>query len=130
MLTLPSFEQANIGVEKLRDYILNMDHPQGRHKATVFKSMLSIERRHANVVAEVIRGTLGRALAQKGQADEYGERWATYHEIIGLNGRSAIVTVAWIFKREAPGIPVLISSYIELEQQDKLAKLLSDEQRK
>jgi len=114
----------------LRDYILNMDHPQGRHKAIVFKSMLGIERHHAHVLAEVIRGTLGRALAQRGQVDEFGERWATYHEIIGLNGRPAIVTVAWMFKKEAPGIPVLISLYIEVEQQGKLAKLLSDELQK
>jgi hypothetical protein len=128
--TLPNFDHANIGIEKFRDYILNMDHPQGRHKAIVFKRMLSIERHHADVLAEIIRGTLGRASAQKGQADEYGERWATYHEIIGLNGQSAIVTVAWMFKSDAPDIPVLISSYIELDQQDKLAQLLRNERPK
>jgi hypothetical protein len=130
MPTLPNLHRAVVGVEKLRDYILNMDHPQGRHKAIVFKSMLGIEGHHAHVLAEVIRGTLGRALAQRGQVDEFGERWATYHEIIGLNGQSAILTVAWMFKREDSDIPVLISSYIELEQQGKLAKLLRDERQK
>jgi hypothetical protein len=128
--TLPNLERAVVAVEKLRDYILNMDHPLGRHKAIVFKSMLSIERHHARILAEIIRGTLGRALAKRGQVDEFGERWATYHEIIGLGGQSAIVTVAWMFKTEEPDVPVLVSSYIEVDEQAMLAKLLSDQKQK
>ena len=127
MQTLPNLDRAVVMVEKLRDYVLNMEHPQGRHKAIVFKDLLGVESRHAEAFAEVIRGTLFRAFAQRRHADKFGERWATYHEIVGLNGRPVIVTVAWMFRKEDPDLPVLISSYIEVEQQDKLAKLLADE---
>jgi len=127
--TLPNLDRAVIAVEKLRDYVLNMEHPQGRHKAIVFKDLLGVETGHAEAFAEVIRGTLVRALAQKRHTDNFGERWATYHEIIGLNGRPVFVTVAWMFRKEDPNIPVLISSYIELEQQEKLARLRADEQK-
>ena len=128
--TLPNPELAVIPIEKLRDYVLSPNHPRGEHKATVFKTILGIERQHASVLAEIIRSTLDRALAQKKEANEFGEQWATYHEIIGLNGRAAIVTVAWMFKRGAPDTPVLISSYVELGQQEKLSMMLATEQQK
>jgi hypothetical protein len=48
----------------------------------------------------------------------------TYHEIVGLNLQAAIVTVAWIFKTEEPDTPLLVSCYIDTEQQEELAQLL------
>jgi hypothetical protein len=101
-----------------------MEHPQGRHKARVFKAVLGIENKHTDALAELIRGTLPHALAQKGKSDEYGNRWVTYHEIVGLNLQAAIVTVAWIFKTEEPDTPLLVSCYIDTEQQEELAQLL------
>jgi hypothetical protein len=43
--------------EKLENYVLKSKHPDGRHKARVFQSALEIERRHANVLAELIHKT-------------------------------------------------------------------------
>lgn len=124
MQLLRNLEQAVIRIEKLRDYVLNMEHPEGRHKATAFKEVLGIERRHAEVLAELLRSTLPSAAAQPGRSDERGDRWTTYHRILGLNGRSAVVTVGWIFKKERSEVPQLISCYIELQGQEKLRKLL------
>jgi hypothetical protein len=90
---------------------------------------LGIEAEHAGVLAEIIAGTLFRALAQKGLSDQFGERWATYHEIVGLNSRTAIVTAAWIFKKEKADTPVLISCYIEVEAQERLSGLLAPERK-
>lgn len=123
MKLLPHFEQAVIAIEKLEKYALNSEHPQGKHKARVFQSMLGIELRHTSVLAELIRNSLLRAPAEKSEITEYGERWTTWHEIIGLNGQSAIVTVAWMFKRNAPEIPVFISCYIESRNQQALGEL-------
>ncbi len=124
MQLLPNLEQAAIRVEKLRDYALNMEHPDGRHKAIVFKEALGIERRHADVLVELFRSTLPSAPAQPGKSDEYGDSWTTYHHIIGMNGQSAVVTVAWIFKKEQSQMPQLVSCYIELQKQENLRKLL------
>ncbi|SRR5712691_7344891 len=120
MQLLPNLEEAAIRIEKLRDYALNMEHPEGRHKAAVFKEMLGIERRHADVLGELLRSTLPAAPAQPGKNDEYGAHWTTYHHIVGLNGQSAVVTVAWIFKKEQSEVPQLISCYIEPRKQEKL----------
>jgi hypothetical protein len=124
MQLLPNLEQAVIPLEKLRDYALNMDHPEGRHKAMVFKEVLGIERRHADVLGELLRLTLPSAPAQPGTGDQYGDYWTTYHGIIGLNAQQAIVTVGWIFKKQQGQAPQLISCYIEPKKQQKLKKLL------
>ena len=121
---LPNLDRASISKTKLRDYVLNIEHPQGRHKARVFKAVLGIENRHADALIELIRGTLPRALSHRDKSDEYGDRWVTYHEIVGLNLQAAIVTVAWIFKAEEPDTPLLVSCYIETERQEELAQLL------
>jgi len=121
---LPNLERASIAIEKLRDYVLNPDHPLGRNKARVFKSMLGIEGKHAVALAEIIRETLVRAAATPSDESPYGTRWETHHEIYAPNGRSAIVSVAWLFRIEQPEIPVLITCYIDTKRQEELRKLL------
>ncbi len=100
-----------------------MEHAHGRHKATVFRDVVGIEGRHADVLAELLRSTLPSAPAEQGKAGQYGDYWTTYHRIIGLNGRPAIVTVGWIFKKEKGRAPQLISCYIEMKKQQRLGEL-------
>jgi hypothetical protein len=125
MKLLPNFQQADISLEKLEGYVLNDEHPEGMHKARVFREALNIERRHAPILAELIRNSLSRAPAQQRDTNEYGDSWTTWHEIVGLNAQSVIVTVAWMFKKNADQIPVLISCYIEYTDQEKLRRLFS-----
>ena len=122
--TLPNFDRASIATEKLREYILNPDHPVGRNKARVFKSILGIEAKHAVALAEIIRETLVRAAAKPIDESPYGTRWETHHEIFAPSGLSAIVSVAWLFRVEQPEIPVLITCYIDIKRQEELRKLL------
>jgi hypothetical protein len=121
---LPHYEKATIDIEKLRTYVLNADHREGKHKARVFKSILGLERRHCDVFARIVYETLPRAAAVKGVADDFGERWTTYHLVIGINGLSAIVTAAWIYRVESPDVPSLVTCYIETGRQEELRKLL------
>jgi hypothetical protein len=127
MKLLPNYEHAVLAIEKLENYVLNSEHPQGKHKARVFQSTLEIERRHANVLRELIQRSLSRAPAEQGESGEYGDCWTTWHEIIGLNGQSAVVTVAWMFKKNTEQIPVFISCYIESRNQERLRRLFVSE---
>ncbi len=124
MRLLPNLERAVIRIEKLRDYALNMDHPHGKHKAVVFRDMLGIARRHAEVLADLLGSTLPSAAAEHVKRDEHGDRWLTHHDLTGINGQSAIVTVAWIFKKEQSSVPELISCYIQPRKQKELRNLL------
>lgn len=69
---LPNFEKAVIPIEKLEEYVLNPDHPDGQHKARVFKGCLGIERRHAVAFGEIIRRGLERAPAQFAESTKWG----------------------------------------------------------
>ena len=121
---LPHYENATIDIEKLRTYSLNPDHPQGKHKARVFKSMLGLEAWHADVLAQILQQSLPRAEAVQGTGDEFGDRWSSYHEVIGLNGKSAIVSAGWIYRSEAQSVPSLVTCSIDTGRQDELRKLL------
>ncbi len=101
-----------------------MDHPHGKHKAVVFRDMLGIARRHAEVLANLLGSTLPSAAAEHVKRDEHGDRWLTHHDLTGINGQSAIVTVAWIFKKEQRSVPELISCYIQPRKQKELRNLL------
>ena len=102
---LPNREHAVIAIEKLENYVLNNEHDKGKHKAHVFRKTLQFERRHASLLKELIQRSLSRAPAEQGEHSEYGDLWTTWHEIIGLNGQSAIVTVAWMFKTDVRANP-------------------------
>jgi hypothetical protein len=77
MQLLPSLGNAIIPIEKLRDYALDQTHPSGRHKARVFEAALGFRQEHYDVLARLIRVTLGCALALRGVQDEHGMKWTT-----------------------------------------------------
>lgn len=113
MQLLPHYGSAIVPIEKLRDYALDPAHPSGKNKAVVLEAALGFRQAHADVLARLIKATLSRAPAIRGVKDQYGEKWTTYHELIGVNGKAAVATVAWIYRTERPAEPVLISCYIE-----------------
>ena len=105
MQILPQHNKAIVPIEKLRDYALNPNHPQGKDKARVFKATLGMERDHADTLREILISTLVRSPAVRGLNDQHGER---YHEIIGLGGKPVVVTSAWIYRVEQADVPVLL----------------------
>ena len=73
-MKLPNGERAKLG-QKLERYSLNMDHPNGRHKAILFRKRLGITLDNK----EVLEATLIQS-AIKGDAilhnrNEYGEHY-------------------------------------------------------
>ncbi len=64
-MKLPNAENAVIDIKKLRDYCLNPNHPEGKHKARVFLEKLDIGRDDAERLHPA--GTWNR-IAQSGRA--------------------------------------------------------------
>jgi tetratricopeptide (TPR) repeat protein len=62
MNLLPDLERAVIPLEKLAGHALNDQHPEGKHKARVFRVLLGIEGRHASVLAELSVTHLNRGV--------------------------------------------------------------------
>jgi hypothetical protein len=122
---LPNFENAVIAIEKLEKYVLNADHPDGQHKARVFKACLGIGRDHAAAFAKIIENGLEKAPAQFSETTQYGDHWTTWHEVIGMQRQSVIVTIGWVFKKSTPSVPSMTTCYIETGEQDRLKKLVA-----
>ncbi|MFI3118633.1 MAG: hypothetical protein QX203_01470 [Methylococcaceae bacterium] len=53
-MKLPNGTRAVIDIEKLRDYCLSTQHPEGRHKARVFLSALEITSSDADKLREIL----------------------------------------------------------------------------
>jgi hypothetical protein len=53
-MQLPNAERAVVDIAKLRDYRLNPNHPEGKHKARVFLEKLGITQNHAESLRQAI----------------------------------------------------------------------------
>jgi hypothetical protein len=108
---LPRADEAMIPREKLVDYVLNPDHPRGRHKANAFKLALGIERPNWRYLHDEILAALRQSPVSSSQAAE-GPRpasWAVVIPVAGLNGRTVPVITKW---QIVEGRPSLISAFV------------------
>lgn len=110
-MKLPNAERAVVDIEKLRDYSLNPNHPEGKHKARIFAALLGFTAADAERLREMI---LIAVLAQEsmcGATDEHGTRYAVDFEAQGLRSMVTIRT-AWIIDA-GETIPRLVSCYVK-----------------
>ena len=109
-MKLPNPERAVVDVVKLRDYVLNSEHPRGRHKARVFAAKLGF----AAGDAEAVRAMLLRAAvdydAVPGKQDRYGRRYAVEFTMGGPAGLATVRSL-WIVRR-GEDFPRLASCYV------------------
>ena len=74
-MKLPNAEKAVVDIEKLRDYSLNPDHPEGKHKARVFKEKLGTGRNDAEMLRQSILEAILTVEATEQQPTAYGRRF-------------------------------------------------------
>lgn len=110
-MMLPNGASAVVDIEKLRDYCLSAQHPEGRHKARVFLAALGISATDAVKLRELLlSATATSESASMTDTDEYGSRYSLdIHVIFG--SREAIVKSAWIIKT-GEEFPRLVSCYV------------------
>ncbi len=111
MAYLPNAEFAFVPMEKLAGYVLNTEHPVGKHKAAVFEAVLGITMAEADYLRDKI---IEAALTQEAtptRQDEFGQRYQVDFEI-ERNGRNATIVTAWILEPNELS-PRLTSCYIK-----------------
>lgn len=94
-MRLPNGDQAIVDRRKLRDYCLNMSHPEGRHKARVFRSALGLTRDDTDALAEAFLEAARTVDAVQARADQYGQRYQLDF-VMTWQGKRATVRTAWI----------------------------------
>jgi len=74
-MRLPNAADAFVDMVKLRDYSLNPEHRDGKHKARVFQAALGLRRRDAEWLKEKLLEVAKGEECRLGRKTEYGQRY-------------------------------------------------------
>jgi hypothetical protein len=107
---LPGAERVVVPEAKLREYILNPDHPDGKHKAQNFSQALGIRREHWEYLADqLVQGIQAAPVEQVRVNPDASLQYHILSPVVGLNGHTATVLSAWVVRPEEP--PQLVTAY-------------------
>jgi hypothetical protein len=109
-MKLPNGENAVVEITKLSDYCLSDAHPEGRHKARVFRAVLGIDASQGPMLRRRLLAAARDFDAVEGEADEFGHRYVIDFPVEHV-GRRALVRSAWIVLT-SENFPRLISCYV------------------
>lgn len=107
---LPCAERAEVDIAKLRGYCLNTEHPEGKHKARVFRTALGLGAEDAEELRRALLDAARTTEATPGAHDEYGQRFLVDFTL-RRDRREARIRSAWII-RSGEAIVRLTSCYI------------------
>jgi hypothetical protein len=110
MPKLPHPERTIIDSGKLVGYCLNTQHPDGQHKAKVFKSALNLGIEDADVLKDALLNAVHVNVAMLAKRNAYGKKYIIEFEMSHA-GQTAIVRSAWIV-RNNENFPRLVTCYI------------------
>ena len=102
-MKLPNAEKAVVDIAKLRDYCLNPNHPEGKHKARAFKEKLGITKDDADRLRQVILEAVLKAEATEQDSTEFGQRFIVDFQVSWSQGIvmcTAVVRTAWIIRND------------------------------
>ena len=93
-------------LEKLERYLLDPEHPVGRHKARVFRSAVAIEREDAAHLADELRRGVRSAPVRDVATRTVGDRtyrtWRVDMPVTGPTGRTKLAVTAWEMRNGRP----------------------------
>ena len=110
-MRLPNAENALVDIAKLRDYSLNPNHPEGKHKARAFERKVGINRTHAERLRQAILEAILTHDAIEQTGTPYGRRFIVEFEVSTIEGEEglisegilvskALVRTAWIIRND------------------------------
>lgn len=110
-MKLPNGENAIVSLDRLSSYLLNPQHPEGRHKARVFASALGLTASGAADLRSWLLQLAREADAEPAQQDSYGQRFVIRAQLL-YKGRTAQVRTAWIL-RTGETVPEFLTTFVE-----------------
>ncbi len=108
---MPGGDRAVVDEDKLRGYLLNPDHPLGKHHAYLFRTLLGIDAESAEVLAHAFRTAARDGETAVGKASVFGQKYEIRFPMSGPRGSYTVLSV-WIVPTDAD-IPYLVTAYIE-----------------
>ncbi len=110
MPKLPNGNKAVAPIEKFTEYLLNPEHPTGRHKARVFKAALGVTRANAAYLRDTVKAVAVTDDAMRQEPTPYGERYVIDFQL-KTNSGTAMVRTAWMIRNDED-FPRLTSCYV------------------
>ncbi|NEN88650.1 MAG: hypothetical protein F6K48_06840 [Okeania sp. SIO3H1] len=89
-MKIPNPKLAKIDIRKLRDYCLNPEHSEGKHKARLFESILGMTANDAEALRNILLEVVNNYNAQPGRIDGSGQRY-TLDFVLEWNNKSATI---------------------------------------
>ena len=109
---LPRGAEAVIPPDKLVEYVLNPEHPRGRHKARVFHAALAIEPSDWRYLRDQLLAAVVEVSVSGTRVTSFGVLYEVLIPVDGLNGATHPVTTVWIV--EGTASPRLVSAWVDI----------------
>jgi hypothetical protein len=109
-MRLPNAARAVVEIEKLRDYSLNLEHTEGKHKAQVFRSALGLTQADAEMLRQMVLRAARTEEATPTKLLPYGRLYTLDFGAEGLSGTVTIRT-GWIVEA-GTDFPRLVTCYV------------------
>ena len=110
-MKLPNAERAIVEGRKLREYVLNLAHPVGKHHATLFSRLLGIDLDNSHVLKEAILGAARTGDVNREIVTKHGRKYEMRFTMSGPAGDKTVLAV-WIID-EGDDRPRLVTCYVE-----------------
>lgn len=74
-MLIPNAKNAVVDIRKLRNYCLNLEHDEGKHKARLFSAILEMTAENAEELRLILLEAVQVQDTQMGRRDEFGQRY-------------------------------------------------------
>ena len=108
-MKIPNAERAVVDIRKLRDYRLNPEHDEGKHKAHQFYVKIGMRVDNAEELRDALLQAILTDDAKLEKNDVYGQRY-TIDFTLHWHGRQATIRSGWIINRGSE-VPRLVTAY-------------------
>ncbi len=112
-MPIPDADRAIIAAEKVRDYLLNLEHPDGGSKAVWFHS-LGYTRNEWQLLADDLMAIACDCDEFDTETTQFGIKYKATGSVARLNHRAGSVLTVWIV--EDDNSPRLVTAYPDEEK--------------
>jgi hypothetical protein len=117
MAYLPNRYHAFVDIRKLENYVLNLHHDRGKHKAKVFASTFGLNTNDAEELREYILEAVKTFEAQFVEEGEFGYQYKMDFPL-NWNGVTKNIRTTWIV-RHGEDFPRLVSCFVKGRGKDE-----------
>lgn len=112
-------DEVQVQARKLTDYLLDVEHADGKSKAMFFSEVLAITRDDWPFLQAQLVDGLAQVSYDEVRLDEYGIRFTAMLPVKGRNGATATIKTAWIVR---PGERASLVTAFPSEKDEDLEK--------